>query len=1084
VVLPPGLPFGGTDELKVAAELLVDRLTVEIQKVDTLQVVDRSQVARLLRERELAGALGPAAPASRPLVSYDAMVKLEIDAARATPEARLSVLDLSTGNVLEQASHPWPITDESLRAMGELCRKAAAKVGKAAPKRLKVRLPGLEPVGPDVRMRALGSRLARTFQESLARSEGIVLVEHLEATSSLDEALLLALGMSKPPGGRRFVPHSDATVELRLREVDSVNRTFEETTVEIGVRLRQGPKSQADWIPTKGTVRDFDGLIETAWTSLAKPLAGAKPGAASAWLDDRADRRRQADSELRAAKDAPLPERIAHLEAALKIDPMHEEVTWQLIDSLGNLTRNRPEYHNHPDSLRILPLAIRYLELFPPNRDRLGSIQFQLVSVTRNREFDPPPADLEAVPLTEVQRTKLDHLKRFMELSVSGDIHAAGTQSSRVMMDVCHGMRRTGVPLAQREAWMDWVVAQCEKQAVGIPSLVGVPSSYAVEISWIDHSSIRLRVVEEAVKDRRHDRAKKLLESYHSYFETNRDVRLHSAERIRGIYRAIKDVDGLASFEKRNAQLDGTVVHPMSIRWSGIPLFDPELPAKLPSTPIRYCRQSDGYTWQITPLAEGKGRLYVLVREKNFPKLGYLPLDASGRPKGELVKKQGKWNPLALETVVLLPPYPLPDRLHLKGSRFFRGKLYVYGNDSGLLEFDPETDRWKTYGPEQGLPLVNLDTLLPLDEHTLQCRGNVSGETEYKRIACNLDLRTGKVVVVSRDELYGETPYPKELYHIWSDGGTVWRQVEEGFTWRERSGAETKRERSRAMPYGWQLSTWRWKETYAAVELAGRRFLWCSDGLHQVDATGKTLQSWLSACRVHPDPLVQSWAVDLPPDSPVAGGLLGATDRMLVFHGGRELARKSFNTLQLFDLESDTWYQAETAENLGWVGVLGSGGVWLGGDERMSFVALVDILAEAQAAGRVIKTADYGARKAQAIEAAPPLERAKYLFAMRRFPEAIALFEPLAAGAEVSPEVLILLGQAYEPSQPDKALDAYRRLAASKDRSAALTGLVFEHRLLRDRKQTDAAREIAQKILREFPQLDSFLGDTLKASAK
>ena len=119
-------------------------------------------------------------------------------------------------------------------------------------------------------MMPLGGRLIEVFGEALQRSEQVVFVHHLEAATAEEESLLLLMGLSRLPGGRQFTPQADATIELRVVEGEGRGKTFAETPVEIGVRLRKGAGYEGDWVATAGLVRDFDAMIPQAWRKLAQ----------------------------------------------------------------------------------------------------------------------------------------------------------------------------------------------------------------------------------------------------------------------------------------------------------------------------------------------------------------------------------------------------------------------------------------------------------------------------------------------------------------------------------------------------------------------------------------------------------------------------------------------------------------------------------------------------------------------------------------------------------------------------------------------------------------------------------------------
>ena len=114
---------------------------------------------------------------------------------------------------------------------------------------------------------------------------------------------MLLMGLSRLPGGRQFTPQADATIELRVVEGDGSGKTFPETPVEIGVRLRKGAGYEGDWVTTAGPVRDFDALIPQAWRKLAQSLGEVHAETATTLLDEMSLRRKQADAELQTAQE-------------------------------------------------------------------------------------------------------------------------------------------------------------------------------------------------------------------------------------------------------------------------------------------------------------------------------------------------------------------------------------------------------------------------------------------------------------------------------------------------------------------------------------------------------------------------------------------------------------------------------------------------------------------------------------------------------------------------------------------------------------------------------------------------------------
>ena len=83
VVLPPRLPQAADASAVAAAGLLCDRLAEDIAAEGVARVVDRGELDRVSRSA------APPCGVPRPMLSYDAMIRLELDVASLVPEVRL-----------------------------------------------------------------------------------------------------------------------------------------------------------------------------------------------------------------------------------------------------------------------------------------------------------------------------------------------------------------------------------------------------------------------------------------------------------------------------------------------------------------------------------------------------------------------------------------------------------------------------------------------------------------------------------------------------------------------------------------------------------------------------------------------------------------------------------------------------------------------------------------------------------------------------------------------------------------------------------------------------------------------------------
>ena len=166
VILPPEIE-GGDAKTQAAAELLCDRLAEKLAKTPGVKVVDRTQIDRVLAERKLA------TPPAGAALSYDAMVRVRLDAAGPVPKLTLSVVDLSMGNVAAAKTYPWtrPEAPKRLADMAGLCASAAKAVAARPDGRLKVRLVPLVIADKVARLDPLADRLFRAFEQGVVRSK-------------------------------------------------------------------------------------------------------------------------------------------------------------------------------------------------------------------------------------------------------------------------------------------------------------------------------------------------------------------------------------------------------------------------------------------------------------------------------------------------------------------------------------------------------------------------------------------------------------------------------------------------------------------------------------------------------------------------------------------------------------------------------------------------------------------------------------------------------------------------------------------------------------------------------------------------
>ena len=171
--------------------------------------------------------------------------------------------------------------------------------------------------------------------------------------------------------------------------------------------------------------------------------------------------------------------------------------------------------------------------------------------------------------------------------------------------------------------------------------------------------------------------------------------------------------------------------------------------------------------------------------------------------------------------------------------------------------YDPQSEKWAVFGPEQGLPDEAVDALYPLDDHTLLCLGIRAG------VAYTVELPAGKVT----------------LRHRVPDNAFPWRAT---LLWGRSGACGDLPARQAAFPrhvppapYGWnvpggklRLSYGMFDEFTGVAEISGRRFV-ADAGLHEFDAGGKFLRSWWERSIYLCHGGGNDYALNLPADCPL-----------------------------------------------------------------------------------------------------------------------------------------------------------------------------------------------------------------------
>jgi hypothetical protein len=740
VVLGPRFVSGGGGEATSAAELACDRLARELEKNASLRVVDRAQLDRILNERRPGS--GPAGT----ILSYDIMVRLEVDAVRPVPRAILKLVDLSGGNLLREMQFAWsvPLPDGAIRNMAGACQAAANDVLSGKPKALRVRLLEVDNPGKSARLDPLASRLREAVAGALARSEGVRPVHHLEATTAKEESLLLTLGLAQLPGGRQFVPQSDATIELRIREMDGVGKTFEQTRVEVAWRIRKGERYIGDWASAEGAVKDFDNLLKTAWARSAEALGRASPTAAADYLDEMALRRKQAQTELDAAEamrssDGRVTDpaaRAARLAAAVKIDPTFEEAAYHYtIAALDRGWRNwDAKLQKSPDTSESLLEALRYLQRYRQDSRRRAEV-YQTAYCTAWAGLQA--ASGKSMTFSKNELATLDTLKQVIDLAIIAQPSEDDSYFADSVRLCYQAMRTAGVGLDSRQQWLLNALTERRDRLKAAEKLDPFYRRlYVYGCIRLSRFAMMLSCDEKRLDDARGVAV--AIEALAAAYP--RELR----EQAQDLRREIARLDDAALL----AKFDGWVSSSKPVAFLTLDWPQPKpipVDRRVSFKPDRAQFQTGGRI-PAAPLVAVDKNMFVLVNRWNSvtwqnmwgdhrespQRIACLPLDDKQEPAGR---------------IEFVPEPKTRQPLCVLSAASLGGRLYLGTYGSGILAYDPSTNAWQAYGVEQGVPEWIIQSVHALDKDRLLCAGGVS---ERRGVIFTLNVKNGEVVILQQ----------------------------------------------------------------------------------------------------------------------------------------------------------------------------------------------------------------------------------------------------------------------------------------------------------------------------------------------
>ena len=1051
VFLRPLFESGDASTLHAAQDVL-DQAATRLNDEPGIAVVDRTQLDRVLRERLIDGK--PVGP----VLSYDAMVRFVAEGSPLLPDMRVQVLDLSSGNVLAERAIPWgpePHPD-AVQAVVEACRAGAEAVRADDGNVLSVRHLGVQSPEGVARLEARARHLDRLFEQVLAQSRRVRLVQHLEAMTAREESLLLLMGLSRLPGGRQFQPQADGLLEARVSERDAVGKTFEETTVEIRFRLSTTAGDAETWETVAGPFAQWDALAREACERLARRLGEADSAAVGDWAAEMLRRRRQAEAEMPpvqwgvSSEAAPTLEQAAR---AAKIDPTYEPAAFWIAECL-QFKRDPAERERH------LPEVLSYLRRFktntPHRRRMIGWAYYGIHALDK---------EAKKGGVTPQMLRRIEAAREIVEIGLAGppeEYEGAVIPCGLCVPVIDRLMAEAGVALESRRCWLDHCLEQADRMTQRLTGTRSLDRLQRDKALW-SLLHVRVHAFGFAAEEGDVDRARRLLgdlrdlgAAFYERMAASMWLLRDQVEPLRKAVAKTGDKRLLGEFEALFGPLTA-VLQPMDVRWVEPHLYPPT--SKPPRVPVTCCAIGD-----TRPVAADAGRVFAVTAKT----LECIPVDAEGRPKG----KARLCEP---------PPNMGRDCLFTGAAAMVDGRLFLGTTRAGLLAYDVAKGTWQRFDAGAGAPCWSVDGVHPLNETTLFCTGGdqpVEPGTWF-----TFDTRRDQFTLLRRGR-----PEKREFlykpHHVWLAGG---RLTGIGPHTLISDLLGTPREDPywpRVTPFGWPtLQDWCGMFRPCMAEVGGRRFVLSQLGLHEIDDGARVLRNWWNPTFlwIEQPKLPPSLGGDrffrVPPTLPIDGTKTQEVYRWLT-HGASHLILIRDESILCYDPEADTWYgPVPTAGGRNTRFLLPAPhGFWLGDGLDLSYVEVADLLAAARKAGRVVTSPEVMPRQRRRMEEVGPLEAAMFEFESRNFPRAQQWLDTFLATHPEHPEALLLMAYLHDLwawNKPETASRYYRRLAAIEDNPrAACTGLCGELALRYALGQWERVIATGEEIQRRFPGLD------------
>jgi hypothetical protein len=735
--------------------------------------------------------------------------------------------------------------------------------------------------------------------------------------------------------------------------------------------------------------------------------------------------------------------------------------------------------------------------------------------------------DEDALVLTPEAVQDLDLVKRLLQRWIDDGAAVRSVYAAKYMTVITYrGMGRVNMPATERQAWLEEISRRClakdaaakrpsrrartvqngqELAASSSPATIagtgaGTPAAMAAASrlsAWNEVAQMQLWIARLLIEEGQIDQTKQILrqvqaEAPANHWQSHVTVRL-----MHDVVADCHDPQLLADFERWCKRLDQQPPHPMWVKWPLMDVFADRnhLPSPTKALdgnlgddapPVQFLtirvRPQTGptYHWRYSPLARGDGRLYFVRSQVQFAGahpydiIAYVLLDDQNRPIGKAnAESDGFWN-----SVRSMPPPQLGKSPSVTSALYVDGRLYLGTCSTGLQAFDPKTESWKGYGPEQGLPSSMVRQCFSIGGQMLYCN---AGDSQYTFDAADGSVKLFQPLLPPHlDEPHKKGMFVSQFLLTWREGSRL-TALDAGGLWTDLLSTSPRHLTIDHAAYDGWGSNRLYSAFQGAAEADGRRFCTTFEGLHELDSANQIVRSWWGLFHVEPSNSLHL-SLLAPPTCPLPYPI-----RKLYAIGSRLVLANGFS-LTVYDVKTDTWYGPLCFHLSGDMLVTPDGALWgtTPSQDGLAYVSLDDVMLQAKEAGRVMTTAEFLRRRQAFVDAAPPLDGGKLLIGMRQFDKAKSVFRQVLEAKPNQPEALLLMGFLHDRDclrQPNEAVKYYRRLAELKDNpNASFSGMYFWMCVLQDCQRWDQALGLSEALLQQYPGLDQGYSHYIQAA--